>query len=146
MVKLEYKNFDEINADPARLLDFAIRVTQLYEQHEPSNLSFASFLSTNKEVFVGGKPLSVAAHLRHLSNQSLTLDDLCSNQLRQLHAAGSMLRSLEPTWEIADHLENPGLCDRLSEMKRIQNSEGLASRVTGMLTKAEHSVRHVLRM
>jgi hypothetical protein len=138
MPQIQYKSMDEINSSPAALLDFAHTLKTTYEASS-DKMSLQSFLT--KEVSVAGAPMSMAKQMMHLSNKDFDLDDLQPNQVMQLHKANTILRGMEKSWDISDHMSDPRLGEKLEELKKLNPVEGLANRVTGTLVpREEHTV------
>ena len=150
MAMLQYKSLDEINRSPADLLDFAQNLKTLAESYNGPKMPFQSLLQ--KEVEVDGKPFMMARHLYDLSRREFDMDDMKPEQVMQLHKAGSILRKLEPRWDIAPHMDDPRLSDKLEEMKSLAPVEDMAKRVGQSLgglgmRPPEHTVRTgVLRL
>ena len=149
MSKLQYKSFDEISSDPAKLVDFAANLKTLFEEKNQAlgKFSFQGFVGDVNNVSVGGKPFSIAGHLYNLSNRDFELDDMKPEQLRQLHVAGTILLKLEPTWDIAQYMGDPSLGDKLEQMRQLAPVDGLAARAVGALNRPpEHTVKTGLLM
>lgn len=145
MAKLQYTSFDEINADPATLLKFATTLKAEFSAM-PASTEFRTF--AHHEVHMKGKPLSMTAQMVNLESRDQDMDEMKPEDMMALHKAGTILRQLEPTWDISSYQSDPRVANKLEEMKQLAPVDGLASRMGSTLAAkpAEHTVRTMLRM
>lgn len=75
MAKLQYKSYDDINADPDKLLEFARTLKAEFEATPGSHvMGFQSFAQQN--VSLGGQPLSMSRQMVHLEMKDQYLEDV----------------------------------------------------------------------
>ncbi len=144
MATLQYASFEEINGSTAQLLDFAQTLKDTHEGQSKGR-SITSYVAA--EVSVAGKPFSIAAQLNDLSRREMWLDEMPAEDVMRLHKACTLLKKMESSWSLSDHLQDPGLQEKLESLASLSNKSELGQRMGATLVQRppEHQVKPMFR-